>query len=151
MHSVFGDRVWKAVRQTVRPRLRTILALSPIMLSGRVLVKSKLMKSPTQAKQGGSHTRSSILKTLADHREEVRRFGVRSLGLFGSVARGEGTPASDLDFIVDLENPTFDAYMGLMEFLEKLFERPVDLVLANALKPRLREPILRDTVHAPGL
>jgi predicted nucleotidyltransferase len=50
-----------------------------------------------------------------------------------------------------MENPTFDAYMGLMEFLEKLFERPVDLVLANALKPRLREPILRDTVHAPGL
>jgi hypothetical protein len=121
------------------------------MLSSRVLVKSKLMKSPTQAKQGGSPTRTSILKALADHREEVRRFGVRSLGLFGSVARGEGTPASDLDFIVDLENPTFDAYMGLMEFLEKLFERPVDLVLANALKPRLREPILRDTVHAPGL
>jgi hypothetical protein len=97
------------------------------------------------------HTRRSILKTLAAHRDEVRRFGVRSLGLFGSVARGQGTAASDLDFIVELENPTFDAYMGLMEFLEELFERPVDLVLANTLKPRLREPILRDTVHAPGL
>jgi len=41
--------------------------------------------------------------------------------------------------------------MGLMEYLEALFERPVDLVLANTLKPRLREPILRDTVHSPGL
>ena len=38
-----------------------------------------------------------------------------------------------------------------MEFLEDLFERPVDLVLANTLKPRLRESILRETVHAQGL
>jgi predicted nucleotidyltransferase len=121
------------------------------MLYRQVLIESNLMRSATQAKQGGSHTRRSILKTLATHRDDVRRFGVRSLGLFGSVARGQGTAASDLDFIVDLENPTFDAYMGLMEFLEELFERPVDLVLANTLKPRLREPILRDTVHAPGL
>jgi hypothetical protein len=121
------------------------------MLSAQVLVESRLMRSATQAKQGGSHARASILDTLAAHRDEVRRFGVRSLGLFGSVARGQATAASDLDFIVDLENPTFDAYMGLMEFLEALFERPVDLVLANTLKPRLREPILRDTVHSPGL
>jgi len=76
---------------------------------------------------------------------------VRSLGLFGSAARGEATAASDLDFLVEMENPTFDAYMGLMEFLESCLKRPVDLVLANTLKPRLREPILRDTVHAPGL
>jgi predicted nucleotidyltransferase len=121
------------------------------MLYGQVLVESNPMRSATHARQGGSHTRRSILKTLAAHRDEVRRFGVRSLGLFGSVARGQSTRASDLDFIVDLENPTFDSYMGLMEFLEDLFERPVDLVLANTLKPRLREPILRDTVHAPGL
>jgi predicted nucleotidyltransferase len=121
------------------------------MLFNQVLLESNHMRSATKAKESGMHTRSSILKTLADHREEVRRFGVRSLGLFGSVARGQATAASDLDFIVDLETPTFDAYMGLMEFLEELFQRPVDLVLANTLKPRLREPILRDTVHAPGL
>ena len=121
------------------------------MLYRQVLVESKAMRSATRAKGNGSHTRSSILKTLADHREEVLRFGVRSLGLFGSVARGQAMAASDLDFLVELENPTFDSYMGLLEFLEELFERPVDLVLANTLKPRLREPILRDTVHAPGL
>ena len=121
------------------------------MLYGQVLLESNLMRSATQAKQSGMHTRRSILKTLAAHRDEVRRFGVRSLGLFGSAARGQATATSDLDFLVELENPTFDAYMGLMEFLEKLFERPVDLLLANTLKPRLREPILRDTVHAPGL
>ena len=91
------------------------------------------------------------MKTLADHREEVRRFGVRSLGLFGSAARGEATATSDLDFLVEFENPNFDAYMGLLEYLEKLFGHPVDLVLTNTIKPRLRESILRETVHAPGL
>jgi predicted nucleotidyltransferase len=121
------------------------------MLCGQVLVECKLRRSVTLAKVSETPTRSSILKTLADHREEVRRFGVRSLGLFGSAARGQATATSDLDFLVEIENPTFDAYMGFLEFLENLFERPVDLVLANTLKPRLREPILRDTVHAPGL
>ena len=121
------------------------------MVFSRVLLESNLMRAATQAKGSGRCTRRSILKTLADHREEIRRFGVRSLGLFGSVARGQATAASDIDFLVELENPTFDAYMGLLEFLENLFERPADLVLANTLKPRLREPILRDTVHAAGL
>ena len=43
------------------------------------------------------------------------------------------------------------AYMDLKLFLEGLFDRPVDLVLADAIKPRLRSPILEDVVHAPGL
>jgi hypothetical protein len=77
--------------------------------------------------------------------------GVRSLGLFGSVARGENTVASDLDFVVELEPKTFDVYMDLKAYLETLFGCSVDLVLADALKPRLREPILNETIHAPGL
>jgi hypothetical protein len=109
------------------------------------------MEATSQAKGNGTHTRRSILSTLADHREEVRRFGVRSLGLFGSAARGEATVTSDLDFLVEFENPSFDTYMGLLEYLEKLFGQPVDLVLANTLKPRLRESILRETLHAQGL
>ena len=41
--------------------------------------------------------------------------------------------------------------MGLKEFLEGLFDCPVDLVLAQTLKPRLREPVLREAIHAQGL
>lgn len=93
----------------------------------------------------------SILGTLRDRREDIKRLGVGSLGLFGSAARGEATEASDLDFLVELDHPTFDSYMNLLEYLENLFGRPVDLVLANTLKPQLREPILRETVHAAGL
>jgi hypothetical protein len=52
---------------------------------------------------------------------------------------------------VDFKTKTFDAYMDLKEFLEGLFGCPVDLVLVDALKPRLRSPILKEAVHAPGL
>jgi hypothetical protein len=98
-----------------------------------------------------ARTREQVLARLEENREALKRFGVKSLGLFGSVARGEGTASSDLDFIVEFDRNTFDAYMGLKEFLESLFGCPVDLVLAHTLKPRLREPVLRETIHAQGL
>ncbi len=96
-------------------------------------------------------TKDQILKTLEGHREAIRGLGVRRLGLFGSAARGDASASSDLDFLVEFERPSFDAYMDLKELLEELFACPVDLVLAHTLKPRLREPIMRETVHAPGL
>lgn len=96
-------------------------------------------------------TRDQILKKLAENREAIQRFGVRSLGLFGSAARSESTSASDLDFVVEFERKSFDAYMDLKEFLENLFACPVDLVIAETIKPALREIILREAVHASGL
>jgi hypothetical protein len=96
-------------------------------------------------------TREEVLSKLSEHSANIRRFGVRSLGLFGSVARGENTSASDLDFLVEFDPISFDAYMDLKAYLENLFGCAVDLVLADALKPRLREPILSETLHAPGL
>ena len=96
-------------------------------------------------------TREQVLAKLSEERDNIRRFGVRSLGLFGSVAREENTSASDLDFLVEFDRKSFDAYMDLKAYLENLFGCPVDLVLANTLKRRLREPILNETVHAPGL
>lgn len=96
---------------------------------------------------------TEILQTLSAHRETVHSFGARRLGLFGSHARGEATGTSDLDFLVEFEpgKNTFDNYMDLKEFLEGLFDRPVDLVSSDVIKPRLREAILRETVYAPGL
>ncbi|MHC5056636.1 MAG: nucleotidyltransferase family protein [Planctomycetota bacterium] len=95
--------------------------------------------------------RAEILGTIERHRDQIRRLGVRELALFGSSARGEETPESDLDFIVQFETKSFDAYMGLKEYLEELFGRRVDLVLADAIKPRLRPVILEEAVHAAGL
>jgi len=92
-----------------------------------------------------------ILGVVERHRDEIRRFGVRKLALFGSCARGDETPESDLDFLVEFEAKSFDAYMDLKEYLEKLLGRRVDLVLADAIKPRLRPAIIEEAVHAPGL
>jgi len=92
-----------------------------------------------------------ILKIIEANREMIKGFGVRRLGLFGSAARGEATESSDLDFLVELEKKTFDNYMDLKFFLEDLFRCKVDLVMKDALKPRLREPILKETIYAQGL
>ena len=92
-----------------------------------------------------------ILNLLQSHREDLRRFGAKRLALFGSAGRGEAEKAGDLDFLVELENKTFDAYMGLKFFLEDLFECEVDLVLADAIKPRLLPQIMAEVVDVPGL
>jgi predicted nucleotidyltransferase len=70
------------------------------------------------------------------------RFGVRELAVFGSVARGEASDASDLDVLVDfVGSATFDGYMGLKLFLEDSLGVKVDLVTRASLKPRLRARI----------
>ena len=94
---------------------------------------------------------NEILQTLAANQAEIKSFGVRSLALFGSNIRGDATNKSDLDFIVEFERKSFDGYMDLKFFLEELFGRPVDLALADRIKPRLRKVILQEAVHAPGL
>lgn len=92
-----------------------------------------------------------LLKTLSANRAKIKSLGVRSLSLFGSAARGEETSASDLDFVVEFEKKSFDSYMDLKFFLEDLFDRHVDLVLADTIKPKLRNAILREAIYAPGL
>lgn len=95
---------------------------------------------------------NQILQTLTAHRDSIRRYGARRLGLFGSQARGDASGQSDLDFLVEFEPgaKTFDNYMDLKAFLEDLFDRRVDLVVSSVIKPRLREAILRETIYAPG-
>ncbi len=94
----------------------------------------------------------SVIQVLDEHREELRSLGVRRLGLFGSTARNEATEASDLDFLVEFQQKSFDAYMDLKSLLESLFGRHVNLVLPETLKPRLRDRIAKDIQdYATGL
>lgn len=95
--------------------------------------------------------REEILSKLEENREIIRSFGVLRLGIFGSYARGEQQEASDMDFLVEFESATFDNYFDLKFFLERLFGRPVDLVISDTIKPRIRSSILDETVYAPGL
>jgi len=81
-----------------------------------------------------------LLRTAVPEIE--KKFGVRKIGIFGSSARGEAGPASDIDVLVELEDPTFDRYMDLKFFLEDLFGRPCDLVLEDSLKEGIRAKAL---------
>ena len=96
-------------------------------------------------------TRLQTLQILEDNLERIKAFGVKQLGIFGSVARGEETEKSDIDVLVDLERETFDNYMGLLFYLEDLFGKKVDLAIKNSLKPRIRDRILAETVYVKGL
>ena len=91
---------------------------------------------------------NGILAAIAGIRSELsNRFTVNRIGVFGSCARGEADSGSDVDILVDLSEPTFDHYMDLKFRLEELFGRPVDLVMAETLKPRIRPIIERETVY----
>jgi predicted nucleotidyltransferase len=95
-------------------------------------------------------SREDILQAIEANGEALRRLGVKRLGLFGSAARGEAGSASDLDFVVEFEHKSFDAYMDLKLLLEDLFACRVDLVLSDSIKPRLRPIILKEATYAPG-
>ncbi|OGW72653.1 MAG: nucleotidyltransferase [Omnitrophica bacterium GWA2_52_12] len=93
-------------------------------------------------------SKDEILEKIRANRDVLKRLGVKRLALFGSHARGQAHAASDLDFLVEFDKKTFDAYFDLKEFLENLFQRKVDLVLPDAIKPRLRPTILGELVDA---
>ena len=92
--------------------------------------------------------RDEALAILSAHREELRQLGVRSLAIFGSVARDEAGPDSDVDVLVEFNGPaTFAGYMDLKELLQAMLARPVDLTTVQALKPGLRRRIEGDLVR----
>lgn len=92
--------------------------------------------------------RDEILRLLQRKRAEINQFDVLSLALFGSVARDEATPDSDLDVLVAFRNEaTFDTYMNLKFYLEELVGRSVDLVTEQAVRPQLKSLIQRDAIY----
>jgi predicted nucleotidyltransferase len=93
--------------------------------------------------------RDEVQRRLTARRAELQRFGVKSLSLFGSVARDEAKPGSDIDILVEFTGPvTFDNYTGLLLFLEGILEGKVDLATPRMVRrPRLRRNIDRDLVH----
>ena len=102
-------------------------------------------------KRTKNQTIERILKLLQQNIGEIRKFGVRRIGLFGSWVRGEGKPESDIDVLVEFDHSTFDRYMELKFFLEELFGRNVDLVLAETLKKQIKPKIMREVLYVQGI
>lgn len=93
--------------------------------------------------------KQTALHLLQDHKETLRqRFGVRHLSLFGSTVRDEAREKSDVDALVEFDDPaTSDRYFGLQFYLESLLGCPVDLVSDKALRPELRPHIEKEAVR----
>lgn len=94
-------------------------------------------------------TQEEVLKILSQHRRHLERHhGVRSIALFGSIARDQATPESDIDLLVEFATrPGFDGYMRLKERLESLLGQRVDLVMTGALRPSVRSKIEREAIR----
>lgn len=93
--------------------------------------------------------RNQAIATLRSERERLRRdFGVKSLALFGSVARDDSTTTSDVDLLVEFDRPTgLLGLFALQEHLEELLGCPVDLGTPASLKPRIRQQVLAEVVY----
>lgn len=94
-------------------------------------------------------TRQETLEVLSAHKAEmVHRFGVARLALFGSTARDEAGPDSDVDLLVAFAGKvTFDGYMDLHAFLQNLLGVKVDLATDAMIKPRMRSRMERERVE----
>jgi predicted nucleotidyltransferase len=95
--------------------------------------------------------REEVIATLKAHQPELMAIGVLHAGLFGSVARGEQTPESDIDIMVELDPlkrlTVFD-YAGIKLQVAELFPGDVDVVNRKSIKPAIRQAVYEDFVHA---
>lgn len=85
-----------------------------------------------------------IISFLDKHKEELEKYGVKNIGLFGSYAKNKNDENSDIDILVEFKegNKTFDNYMDLKFYLEDTFNKKIDLVIDENIKKELRDDIL---------
>jgi len=95
-------------------------------------------------------TKKDILKIINDNREQIKNFGIRRIGIFGSFIRVTQKMNSDIDILVEFKEgeKTFNNYIDLKFFLQKLFNRKVDLVIKDVLKPRVKPYIIKEVKYA---
>lgn len=91
----------------------------------------------------------AVLQLLKQKNAEMeRKFGVKSLLLFGSVARGEATAASDVDLLVEFNRPVgYFGLFALQDYLETLLGCRVDLGTPDSLKPYIRERVMGELIR----
>lgn len=93
---------------------------------------------------------NEVLKVLKHRYMNLReKYKVKELGIFGSYVRNEQNRVSDIDILVDFEKEglTFDNYMELKFYLEKVFAVPVDLVIKDSIKKHFKPFILKEIIY----
>ncbi len=93
--------------------------------------------------------RDSVIQILRQQKAELaRQFGVKSLLLFGSIARDTATSVSDVDLLVEFSRPVgYFGLFALQDHLEKLLGCPVDVGTPDSLKPRIRERVMGELIR----
>jgi uncharacterized protein len=95
-------------------------------------------------------TRDYILSTIKSHKSELSKFGVRTIGLFGSYLKNEQSINSDIDILIDFysEKENFDNYMAVYDLFEELFKtEKIDIVTKNGLSPYIGPKILNEVQY----
>jgi predicted nucleotidyltransferase len=102
--------------------------------------------------------KDAVIATLKAHRADLERKGVIHAALFGSVARGEAGPESDIDSAIEMDYDVVGGwweysallweYSALKQQIADLFSSPVDVVNQRTLKPGIRESVARDVIYA---
>jgi len=75
-----------------------------------------------------------IINVLREHEDVLKKYRVKRIGLFGSYAQGKQNRGSDIDFLVEFEQPNFDDFMSLAAYLERLFGKKIDLLTPEGVK-----------------
>jgi predicted nucleotidyltransferase len=92
--------------------------------------------------------RDEVLRILVQHQQALKDFGIKSLAIFGSVARDEARPDSDVDILVEFDGlVTFDRYMDVKFYLEDHLGTRVDLVSRRSLKPMIRATVEKEEIY----
>ncbi len=94
--------------------------------------------------------RNDIIDFLSSRKEELKqRFGMTSIGLFGSYARAEAQEGSDIDIAIELrpDHKSLRNFFGLRRYLDQELGRPVDLGIESNLKPPVKDEIAKEIIH----
>lgn len=95
--------------------------------------------------------KDAVIAVLRAHEAELKELGILHAGVFGSVARGEARPDSDIDIAIDIDEsrePSIYDYAGMQRQVAALFDRKVDVIDRAAFRPGIRESVAADLVYA---
>ena len=79
-------------------------------------------------------TKQEVVHILETHQDDLKKYKVKKIGLFGSYASGKQSQRSDIDFIVEFSEPSFDNFMNLVSYLERMFGKKVDVLTREGVE-----------------
>jgi len=138
-HQIY-DSLWKEARNLGLFSEATVNGVGPDIDYARV-VNGLPATRPTRL--------AEVLEVLRAHHADIKAFGVSGMSLFGSVARDDARPESDVDILVEFERPVgYFTLAALRMYLEQILKRSVDLLTPGGLNDRIRERIRVEGVRA---